>query len=532
MKRLSAIAFALTALASSAVAQSIVVVDKDGNQHKFCTDYVQDITFEVVDNRPNYSFSQIDVNPYGGVNVGLELKTAEGVTAAFDLYMADPSVILADGTYIFGATEGNRIDVSDSQWTYFSPDGTAKQAFKSGTMTISHNSEAVYTISFEAVLADGSEVLGSYEGKLNKMSPIVDVKLTTIKQVDTRDPKSGEFYLRLSDVSYNYEAVFDLFCEAGATVVADGTYTLAETNAALTFSAKTGIDMYNPYAQLKITSPIEVKTEAGVTTMTTTVVDGEITYNITAEGAIEYLAPKTPEGVKYNNLDVTPYGLTEVILEFKTSDQPTVKVDIYFKEDQNFLPDGVYNLGTDGDRYIKNISSNKTFCNIAGKLIKSGSMNVVRKGEEYTISFDFTYGDDNENIKGYYQGTLNNFGPVKNVVATNMVASDNDDLKDGEFYLKFNDADWSVDGIFDLFCAPGLMTIPDGTYTLGADNSPMTYSAKSQIHSYTFNQDFKIVEPIVVATENGERTITTKVTTDLGVIFNITYKGAITYVSK
>lgn len=51
------IAFALTALASSAVAQSIVVVDKDGNQHKFCTDYVQDITFEVVDNRPNYSFS-------------------------------------------------------------------------------------------------------------------------------------------------------------------------------------------------------------------------------------------------------------------------------------------------------------------------------------------------------------------------------------------------------------------------------------------------------------------------------------------
>lgn len=89
------------------MAQSIVVVDKDGNQHKFCTDYVQDITFEVVDNRPNYSFSQIDVNPYGGVNVGLELKTAEGVTAAFDLYMADPSVILADGTYIFGATEGN-----------------------------------------------------------------------------------------------------------------------------------------------------------------------------------------------------------------------------------------------------------------------------------------------------------------------------------------------------------------------------------------------------------------------------------------
>ena len=333
------------------MAQSIVVVDKDGNQHKFCTDYVQDITFEVVDNRPNYSFSQIDVNPYGGVNVGLELKTAEGVTAAFDLYMADPSVILADGTYTFGATEGNRIDISDSQWTYFSPDGTAKQAFKSGTMTISHNSDAVYTISFEAVLADGSGVRGSYEGKLNKMSPIVDVKLTTIKQVDTRDPKSGEFYLRLSGV--NYEAVFDLFCEAGATAVADGTYTLAETNAAMTFSSKTGIDIYNPYAQLKITSPIEVKTEAGVTTMTTTVVDGEITYNIAAEGAIEYLAPKTPEGVKYN-MEITPWNASNLDIKFTADGQPPVTLDVYFEPAAEFLYEGVYNLGTSGTKYINN----------------------------------------------------------------------------------------------------------------------------------------------------------------------------------
>lgn len=531
MKRLSAIAFALTALASSAVAQSIVVVDKDGNQHKFCTDYVQDITFEVIDNRPNYSFSQVDVNPYGGVNVGLEFKTAEGVTAAFDLYMADPSVILADGTYTFGATEGNRIDISDSQWTYFSPDGTAKQAFKSGTMTISHNSEAVYTISFEAVLADGSGVLGSYEGKLNKMSPIVDVKLTTIKQVDINDPKSGEFYLRLSDVTYNYEAVFDLFCEAGTTAVADGTYTLAETNAALTFSAKTGIDIYNPYAQLKITSPIEVKTEAGVTTMTTTVVDGEITYNITAEGAIEYLAPKTPEGVKYNNLDVTPYGTTEVILEFKTTDQPTVKLDIYFNPGVDFLPDGVYNLGSDGSRYIDNSSTNKRYCNIAGELISDGSMTVAHKGAEYTITFEFTYGD-NKTITGYYQGELNNFGPVRNIAVTKMEAKDNDDLKDGEFYLKFNDLLCDNEGVIDLFCAPGSTTIPDGTYTLGADNSPMTYSSKSEIHSYGLDAIFKIVEPIVVGTKDGKRTISTTVTTDKGIVFNISFEGDIIYVSK
>lgn len=294
MKRLSAIAFALTALASGAVAQSIVVVDKDGNQHKFCTDYVQDVTFEVVDNRPNYVFSQLTVNNYGSGNAGLVFKTADGITAGFDLYMAEPSAILCDGTYTLGAAEGNRIDISDSNYTYFSPDGTAKQAFKSGTMTISHNSEAVYTISFEAVLADGSGVRGSYEGKLNAMSPVVDVRLTTIKQIDINDPKAGEFYLRLSDASYNYEAVFDLFCGADAKAVADGTYTLAETNASMTYSSKTGIDIYSPYVQLKITSPIEVRTEAGVTTMTTTAVNDDVTYNITVEGAIEYLAPKLP----------------------------------------------------------------------------------------------------------------------------------------------------------------------------------------------------------------------------------------------
>lgn len=524
MKRLSAIAFALTALASSAVAQSIVVVDKDGNQHKFCTDYVQDITFEVIDNRPNYSFSQIDVNPYGGVNVGLEFKTAEGVTAAFDLYMADPSVILADGTYTFGATEGNRIDISDSQWTYFSPDGTAKQAFKSGTMTISHNSEAVYTISFEAVLADGSGVLGSYEGKLNKMSPIVDVKLTTIKQVDINDPKSGEFYLRLSDVTYNYEAVFDLFCEAGTTAVADGTYTLAETNAALTFSAKTGIDIYNPYAQLKITSPIEVKTEAGVTTMTTTVVDGEITYNITAEGAIEYLAPKTPEGVKYN-MEITPWNASNLDIKFTADGQPPVTLDVYFEPAAEFLYEGVYNLGTSGTKYINN--SSKTYCNVDNKAISAGSMVVAHNGEDYTITFDFTY-DGDKNIKGYYQGKLNDFGPVRNVEATVMEAQNLDNLKDGEFYLKFNDSMWLYSGIIDLFCGAGVTTIPDGTFTLGADDAAMTYSAKSEITADFNHETYKIVKPVVVGTEDGKRTITTSIVTDKGLTFNIYFKGDIT----
>lgn len=524
MKRLSAIAFALTALASSAVAQSIVVVDKDGNQHKFCTDYVQDITFEVVDNRPNYSFSQIDVNPYGGVNVGLELKTAEGVTATFDLYMADPSVILADGTYTFGATEGNRIDISDSQWTYFSPDGTAKQAFKSGTMTISHNSDAVYTISFEAVLADGSGVRGSYEGKLNKMSPIVDVKLMTIKQVDINDPKSGEFYLRLSDATYNYEAVFDLFCEAGATAVADGTYTLAETNAAMTFSSKTGIDIYNPYAQLKITSPIEVKTEAGVTTMTTTVVDGEITYNITAEGAIEYLAPKTPEGVKYN-MEITPWNASNLDIKFTADGQPPVTLDVYFEPAAEFLYEGVYNLGTSGTKYINN--SSKTYCNVDNKAISAGSMVVAHNGEDYTITFDFTY-DGDKNIKGYYQGKLNDFGPVRNVEATVMEAQNLDNLKDGEFYLKFNDSMWLYSGIIDLFCGAGVTTIPDGTFTLGADDAAMTYSAKSEITADFNHETYKIVKPVVVGTEDGKRTITTSIVTDKGLTFNIYFKGDIT----
>lgn len=529
MKRLSAIAFALTALASSAVAQSIVVVDKDGNQHKFCTDYVQDITFEVIDNRPNYPFSQIDVNPYGGVNVGLEFKTAEGVTAAFDLYMADPSVILADGTYTFGATEGNRIDISDSQWTYFSPDGTAKQAFKSGTMTISHNSEAVYTISFEAVLADGSGVLGSYEGKLNKMSPIVDVKLTTIKQVDINDPKSGEFYLRLSDATYNYEAVFDLFCEAGATAVADGTYTLAETNAAMTFSSKTGIDIYNPYAQLKITSPIEVKTEAGVTTMTTTVVDGEITYNITAEGAIEYLAPKTPEGVKYN-MEILKYDTSNIALTFTADGQPEIKLDVYYSPKAEFFYGGVYNLATSGTQYIN--PSSVRYTSVDNKAISAGSMVVEHNGNDYTVTFEFTY-DGDKTIKGYYQGVPNDFFPVKDIVITDVKAADNDDLQNGEFYLKFNNSNWDYDGVFDLFCESGATTIPDGTYTLGADGTPMTYSAKSQVQAYPVDSNiYKFVKPIVIGTEDGKRTITTSIVTDKGLTFNFSFKGDITYVTK
>lgn len=529
MKRLSAIAFALTALASGAVAQSIVVVDKDGNQHKFCTDYVQDVTFEVVDNRPNYVFSQLTVNNYGSGNAGLVFKTADGITAGFDLYMAEPSAILRDGTYTLGAAEGNRIDISDSNYTYFSPDGTAKQAFKSGTMTISHNSEAVYTISFEAVLADGSGVRGSYEGKLNAMSPVVDVRLTTIKQIDINDPKAGEFYLRLSDASYNYEAVFDLFCGADAKAVADGTYTLAETNASMTYSSKTGIDIYSPYVQLKITSPIEVRTEAGVTTMTTTAVNDDVTYNITVEGAIEYLAPKTPEGVKYD-MELLKWDTSNIALTFTSDGQPEIKLDVYYSPKAEFFYGGVYNLATSGTQYINPSSVRYTY--VDNKAISAGSMVVEHNGNDYTVTFEFTY-DGDKTIKGYYQGVPNDFLPVKDVVITDVKAADNDDLQNGEFYLKFNNSNWDYEGVFDLFCESGATTIPDGTYNLGADGAPMTYSAKSQVQAYPVDSNiYKFVKPIVIGTEDGKRTITTSIVTDKGLTFNFSFKGDITYVTK
>ena len=60
----------------------------------------------------------------------------------------------------------------------------------------------------------------------------------------------------------------------------------------------------------------------------------------------------------------------------------------------------------------------------------------------------------------------------------------------------------------------------------------MTYSSKSEIHSYGLDAIFKIVEPIVVGTKDGKRTISTTVTTDKGIVFNISFEGDIIYVSK
>ena len=116
---------------------------------------------------------------------------------------------------------------------------------------------------------------------------------------------------------------------------------------------------------------------------------------------------------------------------------------------------------------------------------------------------------------------------------TDVKAADNDDLQNGEFYLKFNNSNWDYDGVFDLFCESGATTIPDGTYTLGADGTPMTYSAKSQVQAYPVDSNiYKFVKPIVIGTEDGKRTITTSIVTDKGLTFNFSFKGDITYVTK
>lgn len=93
MKHLFTTALLCGASVLATQAQSIVVTDKDGIPHKFHADYVQEITFEEIENTEGYDFkfNEITVTTYGNRNIGLNFSDGVNVVA-LDLYQPEPFI--------------------------------------------------------------------------------------------------------------------------------------------------------------------------------------------------------------------------------------------------------------------------------------------------------------------------------------------------------------------------------------------------------------------------------------------------------
>lgn len=223
----------------AAQAQSIIVTDKDGIPHKFHADYVQEITFEEIENGEgfDFKFNELTVTTYGNRNIGLNFSDGVNVVG-LDLYQPG-AYYLQPGTY---AADGSCADFTiDPSYSSIRV-GAEEKKLKSGSLTIALEGET-YTFSMDFALESGERLKGSYTGVLNTFGPVLNFDLSGCNYVEINEPAANGFYYKFNDPNWKVEMRIELYSAGDAP--ARGTYKFSDTLADGTASSY--VDLYSPY---------------------------------------------------------------------------------------------------------------------------------------------------------------------------------------------------------------------------------------------------------------------------------------------
>ncbi len=205
------------------------------------------------------------------------------------------------------------------------------------------------------------------------------------------------------------------------------------------------------------------------------------------EVVLEDVEPTVRE-CEFTSLTAKDCTKGNVMLTFATADgKISLDLDIYGAEDATYLAPGTYKV--DASKTIPYIGT--TYSSVLeGKnvfYLSSGQLDVKKNGTDYEMTMDFVL-EDGSLLKGTYKGKVEGYGgsdeeeyPSEFVAtqASYSIASG------GEFYVKFNDTDWSFESAFDFFADDKTGTeLPVGTYTYsGTDNVPGTFGPSSYIEN-------------------------------------------------
>lgn len=246
-----------------------------------------------------------------------------------------------------------------------------------------------------------------------------------------------------------------------------------------------------------------------------------------------YFAPSEESSEVFTGIHIEPYSNGNFVVELK-NDTYTVQLDSYMPSDMPSIATGVYTVGAleglhidAGIGYtfvITNSDSNKTG-------ITGGTMTVSNEGQIYTFNIDFTLADGNT-LKGTYVGEIDALGEPGNepLALSNIVYYEIKDMVDGEVYIKFNDADWSIEGAIDFFCNPGDTALAEGTYKFSDSNDPFTFSPKSYVDFYSILPygTHRFSDGTIVVEKDGEDyKIEMSLTLENGTQANYVYSGPI-----
>lgn len=236
MKHRLLTAIVATVWVAGALAQNVVIVDKEDFPHTIPANRIEDITFIKTggDQPGKIDFTSVEAKPYSGGSLDLILTADDGTSIT--MYVCGPkdATYLNDGVYQVASTNDPFTVDTDPEYSYIEND---KGTFylQDGTMTVSRT-EAVYTISLDFGLTDGSRFVGEFVGEIPnysfymKLPNAVEAKVTSVN-----DQVPGEFYIKLHDEDYSYEMAIDFYAAADATALPGGFYFPGADKAAGTF---------------------------------------------------------------------------------------------------------------------------------------------------------------------------------------------------------------------------------------------------------------------------------------------------------
>lgn len=519
-----------TVFALGASAQSVIIYDKEGQAHKYNTDRVSDITFVKPGQIPQeISFSTLDVSPYSGGYCDMVFTTDDG--RQLTLYVCGPksTVWLADGVYNVEASNDPMTVDTDPDWSFY-VDGENRTSPVSGSMTVSR-AEALYTISIDFEMSDDSRLLASWEGEIPNYSPfltIPDAAAATV--VEIRDQVPGEFYIKLNDSSYIYEMAVDFFAAAGSARLPEGTYTASDDNTPFTYSTRSYMNFYSPYASLTFQGPIEVSYVGEEIRMVMNLQfsdgrQGTVIY----QGQIDFPPVETPR-MDFSSVSVTPYSGGYADMEFKTGDK-TLMLYVCGPKSTTWLADGDYNVEASNAPMTVDTDPDWSYYTDGANTSSpvSGTMSVSRQGAIYTILFDFAMSDGTD-LSARFVGELPNYSPFLTLQdAESATVMEVRDQLAGEYYIKMVGPNSKYEWVVDFYADASTTRLPEGTYTYSDDKTPGTYGPSSSMTMYGPYSSNTYTGPVTVSYQGDNITISGELALADGRSATVKYVGAIEF---
>lgn len=424
MKHLFITALLATACTLGVSAQSIEVTDTENSTYKFAADRVKDITFVKTTAADVIEFNSVDARAYSSGAIEATFSATDNQKTV-TLWIVGPSMgkYLYDGVYT-AASSGTMIVDIDPSYSSVKEDGTNK-ALKSGTMNVAISGKE-YTITFNFILADESEIKGKYIGEMpelvGKNATLPVCETPSVKTTDVNDYVKGEYYFKMNDALWKYEMAIDFYADASSTKLPEGTYTYSDSKAAGTFGTRSYLDVYSPSNTYKFAegSTVKVSYEGDNIIMDFNLItdDGRI-FDMTYNGAITFPEATPTKETLALATSATPKVIDNngrVDGEFYTKFNDAswnyeMAIDFFANSTETKLPAGKYTYSTENtpgtfgsksyiDLYTPSLGSSCRFA-------EGSTIDVSYSGDNIIMDFNLILADKDYILTMKYEGNIN-----------------------------------------------------------------------------------------------------------------------------